>query len=196
MEHRLQLTAAASRTPSRNMRPKSRIFDVQISTTKGEQHELIRTSRGTCDRIGQLHEQCDACPHCNDTCGSPTCLPCQEKIKRPLNVECREPETSWLLGAFASVCPGKNNDSHSTKYYSMWQFRRHNTLDSAWILVGNEIFDATPYIRSHPGGAAVILKKAGGAVDCTEDMNFHSKKAQREWKRYKVGNLCRCPRAS
>ena len=195
MEHRKQLTAAAT-TPSRHMRSKSRVCDVQIASSQGEQQELIRTSCGTCDQNCQPHEDCDACPHCNDTCSNPTCLPCQEKIKRSINVECREPETSWLFGAFASVCPGKNNDSQSTKSYSMCQLRRHNTVDSAWILVGNEIFDATPYIRSHPGGTAIILKKAGGAVDCTLDMTFHSKKAQREWRRYKVGNLCRCPRSS
>jgi hypothetical protein len=171
------------------MRPKSRVYDVKIAALN-EPEEMVQTSYDTCDSAND--DECDACPCCNDTCRIPTCLPCQEKTKRPRYMECHEPEPSgWLMGALASVCP---RNEPQMKSYSMCQLRRHNTLESAWILVGNEIYDATPYIRSHPGGTAIILKKAGGATDCSEDMNFHSKRAQKEWKRHKVGNLCLCPR--
>ncbi|KAL3768944.1 hypothetical protein ACHAWO_004054 [Cyclotella atomus] len=166
------------------------VYNVQINQPVNDQ-ELVDATCSPCDPADG-RDSCDACPCCNDTCSSPTCLSCIEKMKRPLNMEC-DAQPSWLFGAFASVCPATHNDNLSS--YSMCQLRRHNTVDSAWILVGKDIYDATPYIKSHPGGSAIILKKAGGNVDCREDMNFHSKRAQREWRRYKVGTLCKCPRS-
>ena len=77
----------------------------------------------------------------------------------------------------------------TNSYYTLTEVRTHNTIESAWILVGNTIYDVTTYISDHPGGASSILRKCGGSVDCTRDFNFHSKRARREWKRYKVGIL-------
>jgi cytochrome b involved in lipid metabolism len=62
-------------------------------------------------------------------------------------------------------------------------------MESAWVLVGNTIYDVTSYVSDHPGGTASILNKCGGIVDCKTDFNFHSKRAQKEWKRHKVGLL-------
>lgn len=167
------------------------VFSVQIGHPQHDK-ELINTTCSPCNPADDDAE-CDACPCCNDTCSISSCIPCLEKMKRPLNMGCHEPQ-GWLMGALASVCPAKNDPQLAT--YSMCQLRRHNTVESAWILVGKDIYDATPYIKSHPGGTAIILKKAGGARDCTEDLNFHSTRAQKEWRRYKVGTLCRCPRSS
>jgi cytochrome b involved in lipid metabolism len=65
-------------------------------------------------------------------------------------------------------------------------------MDSAWLVVGDTIYDATFYISRHPGGSESILKKSGGRVDCTVDFDFHSKKAQALWKNHKVGKLRPC----
>mmetsp|Transcript_20963 Transcript_20963/g.45453 ORF Transcript_20963/g.45453 Transcript_20963/m.45453 type:complete len:178 (-) Transcript_20963:72-605(-) len=139
---------------------------------------------------------CDSCPYCTDTCDHvESCMSCQKK-RNAMHVKCRGPETSWFIGALSSICPTSDSqDIRQSRTYSMCQLRRHNHGDSAWILCGNTIYDATTYIRSHPGGMEAILRKSGGAVDCTEDLRFHSKRAQKEWKKYKVGTLCHCPHA-
>jgi cytochrome b involved in lipid metabolism len=80
-------------------------------------------------------------------------------------------------------------DRSNERYYTLTEVQTHNTLESAWITCGTTIYDVTPYITNHPGGASSILNKSGGIVDCTRDLHFHSKRAQREWKRYKVGIL-------
>jgi cytochrome b involved in lipid metabolism len=80
-------------------------------------------------------------------------------------------------------------DRSNQRYYTLTEVQTHNTLESAWITCGNTIYDVTPYITNHPGGSSSILNKSGGVVDCTRDLHFHSKRAQREWKRYKVGIL-------
>eukprot|EP01083_Nonionella_stella_P033669 92141_1 len=139
---------------------------------------------------------CDACPHCRDTCNHvDSCMCCQKKLAG-MHAQCRGPETSWFLDALSSICQSKDDldNNGQPRTYTMCQLRRHNHADSAWILVGDTIYDATPYIRNHPGGTEAILKKSGGVVDCTEDLQFHSKRAQREWRKHKVGTLVRCPR--
>lgn len=80
-------------------------------------------------------------------------------------------------------------DLITNKYYTLSEVQTHNTIDSAWILVGNTIYDVTSYISTHPGGASSILRKSGGVEDCTRDLYFHSKRAQQRWKRYQVGML-------
>lgn len=96
---------------------------------------------------------------------------------------------NWLLGVFSGFRTGDND-----RLVTRDELRRHDHADSAWILVGDAIYDATSYVRSHPGGMAVILKKAGGKADCTEDLRFHSGHAQRTWKKHRVGTLIRDPR--
>jgi cytochrome b involved in lipid metabolism len=157
-----------------------------------------------CYSTGPCHEhnfghrvKCDACPCCRDTCDNAnSCISCQKKQSTSLMP--RIHESSNFLSLFSSICSGESpetsNSSQNT--YTMCQLKRHNHADSAWILVGDTIYDATPYIRSHPGGTATILRKSGGAADCTEDMRFHSGRAQREWRKFKVGTLVACPRQS
>eukprot|EP01083_Nonionella_stella_P059985 156894_1 len=139
-------------------------------------------------------DECDACVHCRDTCDNvESCMPCQKKLAA-MHVQCRGPETSWLMGALTSICQSKDaGNGHQHRTYTMCQLKRHNHSESAWILCGNTIYDATPYIRNHPGGTEAILRKSGGVMDCTEDLRFHSKRAQKEWRRHKVGTLCHCP---
>ena len=130
---------------------------------------------------------CDACQYCVDTCdGVGSCVTCQKNH----NASHHQPlgsQICWLVDALS----GLYSSSEST--YTMCQLKRHNHAGSAWILVGRTIYDVTPYIRSHPGGTEAILRKSGGAADCTEDLLFHSKRAQKEWRKFKVGMLRDCP---
>ena len=139
-------------------------------------------------------DECDACPHCADTCDrAESCTSCQKKMKAANDRRCCGPEAGGWLNALAALSKvAQDNERTITRC----ELRRHNHANSAWILVGDTIYDATPYIKSHPGGAQIILKKSGGSVDCTDDLRFHSKRAQNEWRKFKVGKLttCSCPR--
>lgn len=149
------------------------------------------------------HEyECNACCYCNDTCEVDSCISCEKKKLNNAHRRDRRPregtnEGSWIIEALFNTQLNKKNikeDSNNRpeRTYTMCQLRRHNHANSAWILVGNTIYDATPYIKGHPGGLETILRKTGGVTDCTEDLNFHSKRAQKEWRKFKVGNLCEC----
>ena len=82
----------------------------------------------------------------------------------------------------------------SERTFTRCQLRRHCTEDSAWLLCGSTIYDATPFLKVHPGGMKSILRKSGGAADCTEDMAMHSRQANKKMKSKKVGKLVRCER--
>ena len=121
-----------------------------------------------------LHGICDACPYCADTCPSTGCNDCSRKMT------CAALSCSGSRGCKSSRC------------YTRCQVRRHNSAESAWLVAGDSIYDATEYLQHHPGGKASILKKAGGLVDCTEDLRFHSRSGRHMWQKYYVGKLIPC----
>ncbi|BGP23556.1 fatty acid desaturase 2 [Rhodotorula toruloides] len=52
---------------------------------------------------------------------------------------------------------------------------KHNTADSAWVIIEGGVYDVTDFLEDHPGGKKVLLKACG--QDSTEKFwNFHSKK--------------------
>jgi nitrate reductase (NAD(P)H) len=50
---------------------------------------------------------------------------------------------------------------------SFEEFKQHETGDQPWFAVNNEVYDGTPFLTAHPGGAQSILSAAG--VDSTEE---------------------------
>ncbi|CAA0827861.1 Nitrate reductase [Striga hermonthica] len=76
----------------------------------------------------------------------------------------------------------------TSKTYSMAEVKKHNSPDSAWIVVHGHVYDCTPYLRDHPGGADSILINAG--TDCTEEFDaIHSDRAKKLLEGYRVGEL-------
>jgi len=113
---------------------------------------------------------CDACSFCNDTCDNTSCQDCR--------FQC-------------------SNDSLLSKerFISMCELRRHDSINSAWLLIDKHVYDVTNYIENHPGGIKSILKFTGGAKNCKEDMGFHSKAANKMIKQYRIGKIAKsiCP---
>jgi len=76
--------------------------------------------------------------------------------------------------------------------YTLCEVRRHCTTESAWLVAGDCVYDATDYMARHPGGVDAILRKAGGVVDCIEDLQFHSRSGRKVWEKYLIGHLVPC----
>ncbi|XP_076955284.1 nitrate reductase [NADH]-like [Bidens hawaiensis] len=76
----------------------------------------------------------------------------------------------------------------SSLTYSMSEVKKHNSADSAWIVVHGHIYDCTKFLKSHPGGTDSILINAG--TDCTEEFDaIHSDKAKKLLEEYRIGEL-------
>ena len=76
----------------------------------------------------------------------------------------------------------------ASKVYSMSEVSKHNSAESAWIIVHGHIYDCTRFLKDHPGGADSILINAG--TDCTEEFEaIHSNKAKKMLEDYRIGEL-------
>ena len=76
----------------------------------------------------------------------------------------------------------------SKPHYSMEEVAKHSDHDSAWFVVNDKVYDATPFLKAHPGGAESILISAG--MDSTEEFDaIHSKKAWKMLDEYFIGQL-------
>uniref|UniRef100_A0A7S2UMK7 Cytochrome b5 heme-binding domain-containing protein n=1 Tax=Attheya septentrionalis TaxID=420275 RepID=A0A7S2UMK7_9STRA len=131
---------------------------------------------------------CDACQYCEDICKDPFCQRCSKKSMSKL--------TKCSMGVSVRCGLGQSRaqiQPTNELYFTRCQLARHNHVDSAWLLVGDTIYDATKSVKNHPGGANSILRKSGGAHDCAVDLKFHSIRTQKLWKRNVIGKLRRCP---
>ena len=81
----------------------------------------------------------------------------------------------------------KQPTNWKTNEINMKEIKRHNTLEDCWIISKNKVYNATPFIKIHPGGFKSILKRAGGVKDCSVDFDFHSSNGRKVWKKYQIG---------
>lgn len=43
----------------------------------------------------------------------------------------------------------------------MAEVKQHNTAEDAWMVLGGRVYNITPYLNFHPGGADILVKAAG-----------------------------------
>ena len=139
------------------------------------------TTSGT-SNTGPKALPCDACQFCEDRCEDLTCCECVAKPPQN-NMNSSQEVPPW------PPC----HTTRSLPHYTRCQVRRHNHEGSAWIVAGNHIYDVTESMHHHPGGTECLLRRAGGARDCTRDFEFHSARARKQVNRLLVGQLRPCP---
>uniref|UniRef100_A0A915ABE5 Cytochrome b5 n=1 Tax=Parascaris univalens TaxID=6257 RepID=A0A915ABE5_PARUN len=54
----------------------------------------------------------------------------------------------------------------SLKKVTRAEVAEHNNNKSAWIILGNKVYDVSKFLDEHPGGCEVLLEQAG--IDGTE----------------------------
>lgn len=83
--------------------------------------------------------------------------------------------------------------SVSTRYFSEKEVARHCTKESCWVLVGTRVYDVTSFLRMHPGGEALILRRSGSDISGQLDgpPHRHSENARRWLEQYYIGDIDR-----
>ncbi|KAM0052746.1 Nitrate reductase [NADH] [Helianthus debilis subsp. tardiflorus] len=72
--------------------------------------------------------------------------------------------------------------------FTMSEVKKHNSADSAWIVVRGHMYDCTTFLKDHPDGSDSILINA--ETNCTEDFDaIHSDKAKKLLEEYRIGEL-------
>ena len=166
------------------------MIDIPVSTIKKSHPQHHGNADSSLPGLILIRPDCGACPFCPDVCQQYDCSSCTSKSKM-INEQ-------HVCSSSSSPAPFRffSDSSKSSKqevFITPCQLKRHNTKDSAWLLCGDTVYDATNYIKGHPGGEKSILRKSGGASDCTKDMQFHSSRAINMWKKNKIGILKPCP---
>lgn len=66
----------------------------------------------------------------------------------------------------------------------------HNTRDDCWIIVRNNVYNITGFIADHPGGADILLTRAGeDATSYFVTKHGNNPAVQKQLERYKIGEL-------
>jgi hypothetical protein len=75
---------------------------------------------------------------------------------------------------------------------TMCEVRTHCVAEDCWILCRGIVYDATLFLKDHPGGQRALLKRAGGGEDCQVDYDFHSPQGRLRWKEFAIAKHVPC----
>lgn len=83
--------------------------------------------------------------------------------------------------------------SVSPRFFSEKEVAKHCTKDSCWVLLGTRVYDVTAFLRMHPGGEALILRRSGKdiSLEIEGPPHRHSENARRWMEQYYIGELDR-----
>ncbi|CAD8173246.1 unnamed protein product [Paramecium pentaurelia] len=54
-----------------------------------------------------------------------------------------------------------SNKKNDLKQCTIDEVAKHNTINSAWIVINSKVYDVTKYLNKHPGGQEEIMKGVG-----------------------------------
>ena len=75
------------------------------------------------------------------------------------------------------------------KIITLAEMQEHNTVESLWISIHNQVYDVTEFLDEHPGGEEVLIDQAGRkATEAFEDVG-HSDDARELMEQYHIGEL-------
>ena len=77
-----------------------------------------------------------------------------------------------------------------TKVLSTEEVAVHSQEGDLWVIIAGKVYDVSVYMKTHPGGADILLANANGqdATEAYEDAD-HTKRAREMIKKYYVGDL-------
>lgn len=100
----------------------------------------------------------------------------------------------WMEENQAETSPKeKENKKDSSKddnlkTFTLQEVEKHTTENDCWLIYDDLVYDCTPFLQKHPGGASSIILAAG--TDCTEEFDaIHSQKAKDMLVDYLIGKL-------
>ena len=89
--------------------------------------------------------------------------------------------------------PTARDDEGTGAEYTREQVAEHSSEDDCWLIIRGRVYEVTPWLRSHPGGPA-ILQSAGGS-DATEIFTAveHSPSAHLWLRDFLIGTVAETP---
>jgi|WetSurMetagenome_2_1015567.scaffolds.fasta_scaffold37239_3 cytochrome b involved in lipid metabolism len=74
--------------------------------------------------------------------------------------------------------------------YSMSEVAKHNTAGDCWLVINNNVYNATDYLDSHPGGVQAITQYCGAdATTAYTGMPKHGARANADLAKLIIGKI-------
>ncbi|KAH8805495.1 cytochrome b5-like heme/steroid binding domain-containing protein [Xylogone sp. PMI_703] len=73
--------------------------------------------------------------------------------------------------------------------FTLEDVAKHTTQSDCWLVIHGKVYDATPFLDDHPGGAEIVLETAGRDASTEFDDVNHSEEATAELEKLLVGTL-------
>nr|XP_020459908.1 fatty acid 2-hydroxylase isoform X2 [Monopterus albus] len=91
------------------------------------------------------------------------------------------------------VSTARMSSSTPPRVFTEREVAPHCSKDSCWVLHGTRVYDVTTFLRMHPGGEALILRRSGKDVspELEGPPHRHSENARRWLEQYYIGELDR-----
>lgn len=101
------------------------------------------------------------------------------------------PVFTFRFGRTFSISIPSVRMSPSPRFFTEREVARHCTKDSCWVLLGTRVYDVTAFLRMHPGGEALILRRSGKDIsrEIEGPPHRHSENARRWMEQYYIGEL-------
>ena len=81
-------------------------------------------------------------------------------------------------------------DVNRSRKITMEEVSRHNSRETGvWFVIDGKVYDATPWLKDHPGGADVLIRSGGKDVTRVFKLTNHSSFAVEEASNYQIGVL-------
>lgn len=71
-----------------------------------------------------------------------------------------QPITPLVTGTTSLTTP-TTQKTNITTTFSLNDVVKHNNQNNCWLVIGNNVYDATDYLFAHPGGAQSIIPYCG-----------------------------------
>ena len=73
---------------------------------------------------------------------------------------------------------------------TMEEVQQHTTPENGiWFVIDGKVYDATPWLKDHPGGPEILIKSSGKDVSRVFKITNHSSFAVEEASNYQIGVL-------
>eukprot|EP01104_Vermistella_antarctica_P004652 TRINITY_DN15071_c0_g1_i1.p1 TRINITY_DN15071_c0_g1~~TRINITY_DN15071_c0_g1_i1.p1 ORF type:complete len:266 (+),score=16.14 TRINITY_DN15071_c0_g1_i1:181-978(+) len=86
----------------------------------------------------------------------------------------------------SDLTPGRLRGRHGP-IYTLEEIRQHCSEKSCWIIAHGRVYDATTFLKYHPGGVNAILRRGG--QDTSRDFDFHSAPGRAKWDKFCIGEV-------
>ena len=119
-----------------------------------------------------------------------------ESRKRDLEAEARTPQRVLneserkLIEYTKRVADEKTKGGRidRSRIINLAEIAKHNSRENGvWFIIDGKVYDATPWLKDHPGGADILIRSGGKDVSRVFKLTNHSTFAVEEAQNYQIG---------